>query len=384
MHDQSHKKVLIIGGGIGGLAAAIALRKVGIAATVYESSNALREIGAGLTLWKNAVRAIEKLGLSNELAAIGMPMTEGGVRSWRGDVLSETFVDRHDPSVVQATVVRRSELLAMLSAALDEGVVQLQAKCVGFKQDDVGVWAQFADGSEIFGDALIGADGIHSVVRSQLFGKEKPRYSGYTGWRGVAHLEHEHIPAATTESWGRGRRFGLAPIRQGQVIWYATLNIAEGTADDPIGRKKRLLALFGDWHEPIKAVIEATDESAILHNDIYDRKPVQHWSRGRVTLLGDAAHPMTPNLGQGACQAIEDAVTLAQCLKQHSCVVAALQTYQKRRVSRTNSIVRQSWRIGQIGQLQNPAICSLRDFMMKSLPTRMQLKQFERIVGYEL
>jgi 2-polyprenyl-6-methoxyphenol hydroxylase-like FAD-dependent oxidoreductase len=143
------------------------------------------------------------------------------------------------------------------------------------------------------------------------------------------------------------------------------------------------LALFGDWHEPIKAVIEATDESAILHNDIYDRKPVQHWSRGRVTLLGDAAHPMTPNLGQGACQAIEDAVTLAQCLKQHSCVVAALQTYQKRRVSRTNSIVRQSWRIGQIGQLQNPAICSLRDFMMKSLPTRMQLKQFARIVGYE-
>jgi 2-polyprenyl-6-methoxyphenol hydroxylase-like FAD-dependent oxidoreductase len=299
MHDQSHKKVLIIGGGIGGLAAAIALRKVGIAATVYESSNALREIGAGLTLWKNAVRAIEKLGLSNELAAIGMPMTEGGVRSWRGDVLSETFVDRHDSSAVQATVVRRSELLAMLSAALDEGVVQLQAKCVGFKQDDVGVWAQFADGSEVFGDALIGADGIHSVVRSQLFGKEKPRYSGYTGWRGVAHLEHEHIPAATTESWGRGRRFGLAPIRQGQVIWYATLNIAEGTADDPIGRKKRLLALFGDWHEPIKAVIEATDESAILHNDIYDRKPVQHWSRGRVTLLGDAAHPMTPNLGQG-------------------------------------------------------------------------------------
>jgi salicylate hydroxylase len=178
MHDQSHKKVLIIGGGIGGLAAAIALRKVGIAATVYESSNALREIGAGLTLWRNAVRAIEKLGLSNELAAIGMPMTEGGVRSWRGDVLSETFVDRHDSSAVQATVVRRSELLAMLSAALDEGVVQLQAKCVGFKQDDVGVWAQFADGSEVFGDALIGADGIHSVVRSQLFGKEKPSGRG--------------------------------------------------------------------------------------------------------------------------------------------------------------------------------------------------------------
>jgi 2-polyprenyl-6-methoxyphenol hydroxylase-like FAD-dependent oxidoreductase len=384
MHDQSSKKVLIIGGGIGGLAAAIALRKVGIAAAVYESSNALREIGAGLTLWRNAMRAIEKLGLNNELAAIGMPMTEGGVRSWRGAVLSETFVDRHDSSDIQATVVHRAELLAMLSASLDEGVAQLQTKCVGFKQDDAGVWAQFAGGSEACGDALIGADGIHSVIRSQLFGKESPRYSGYTGWRGVAHLEHEHIPAATTESWGRGRRFGLAPISHGRVFWYATLNIAEGTTDDPIGRKARLLALFGDWHAPIKAVIEATEEQAILHNDIYDRKPVQHWSRGRVTLLGDAAHPMTPNLGQGACQALEDAVVLAQCLKQYSSIVTALQSYQKRRISRTNSIVRQSWLIGQIGQLENPAICSLRDMMMKCLPTSIQLKQFEQIVGYEL
>ena len=163
MHNQSSKKVLIIGGGIGGLAAAIALRKVGIAATVYESSNALREIGAGLTLWRNAVRAIEKLGLSNELAAIGMPMSEGGVRSWRGDVLSETFVDRHDPSDAQATVVHRAELLAMLSAALIEGVAHLQTKCVGFKQDDAGGWAQFADGSEVFGDAL-GGGGIRERV----------------------------------------------------------------------------------------------------------------------------------------------------------------------------------------------------------------------------
>ncbi|HEY6409092.1 MAG TPA: FAD-dependent monooxygenase [Ktedonobacteraceae bacterium] len=383
MHNQPDKKVLIIGGGIGGLAAAIALRQAGIEATVYESSIALREIGAGLTLWRNAVKAIEKLGLSNALATIGMPMTEGGVRSWRGDVLSETFVDRHDPSDVQATVVHRAELLAMLSAAVDEGVVQLQTKCVGFKQDNAGVWAQFANGSEAFGDALIGADGIHSVIRSALLGKEKPRYSGYTGWRAVAHFEHEHFPALTTESWGKGRRFGLAPISHERVFWYATLNIAEKTADEPIGRKERLLALFGDWHAPIKAVIEATEEPAILHNDIYDRKPVQHWSTGRVTPLGDAAHPMTPNLGQGACQAIEDAVVLAQCLKQNSSIVAALQTYEKRRVSRANAIVRLSWRIGQIGQLENPAVCSLRDIMMKNLPTSIQLKQFERIVGYE-
>jgi 2-polyprenyl-6-methoxyphenol hydroxylase-like FAD-dependent oxidoreductase len=384
MYDQSNKKALIIGGGIGGLAAAIALRRAGIEAVVYESSNALREIGAGLTLWRNAVRAIEKLGLSTGLAAIGMPMNEGGVRSWRGDVLSTTFVDQHDNLDVQATVVHRAELLAMLSAALDEGVVHLQAKCLCFKQDDVGVWAQFSDGSEASGEALIGADGIHSIIRSQLFGNEKPRYSGYTGWRAVAQLEHKHIPAATTESWGEGRRFGLAPLNQRRVFWYATQNTAEGTADSAVGRKERLLALFGDWHVPIRAVIEATEESAILHNDIYDRKPLQHWTKGRVTLLGDAAHPMTPNLGQGACQALEDAVVLAQCFKQHKSVVAALQTYEKKRISRTNAIVRLSRRIGQIGQLENPAACALRDIIMKSIPTGLQLKQFERIVGYEV
>lgn len=383
MNIHTDKKALIIGGGIGGLAAAIALRRAGIEAIVYEGSIALREIGAGLTLWRNAVRAAEKLGLSNELAAIGMPMNEGGVRSWRGDVLSNTFVDRDESNGVQATVVHRAELLAMLSAALDEGMVHVQTKCVGFKQDNAGVWAQFADGSEAAGDVLVGADGIHSVIRAQLFGKEKPRYSGYTGWRGIAQLEYEHIPAAATESWGAGRRFGLAPLNQGRVFWYATLNVPEGTGDSAIGRKERLLALFGDWHKPIRMVIEATAELAILHNDIYDRKPLHHWTRGRVTLLGDAAHPMTPNLGQGACQALEDAVVLAQCLKQSGSVIAALQSYEKRRLSRTNAIVRLSRRIGQIGQVQNPTVCSLRDMMMKSLPTTIQLKQFEQIVGYD-
>ncbi|HLQ29412.1 MAG TPA: FAD-dependent monooxygenase [Ktedonobacteraceae bacterium] len=384
MNELRDKRVLIIGGGIGGLAAAIALRRAGIEATVYESGNELREIGAGLTLWVNAVRALHKLGLADGLAAIGMPMTQSGVRSWRGDVLSKTLVDQQARLRIQATVVHRAELLAMLAKALAKEVVLLNTRCVGFKQDDSGVWAQFADGREAFGDVLIGADGIHSVIRAQMLGKARPRYSGYTSWRGVASFDNELFPSGVTETWGRGRRFGLEPLSQRRVFWYATWNVAERTEDSAMGRKQQLLELFGDWHEPIRAVIEATVESAILHNDIIDRQPVKHWTKGRVTLLGDAAHPMTPNLGQGACQAIEDAVVLAQCLKEHKNVVSALQLYEKKRVSRTNSIVRDSWRIGQIGQLENPLVCMLRDALMKRLPAGIQLKQFERIVGYEV
>src|SRR5712691_9838434 len=384
MNNNTNKKVLIIGGGIGGLSAAIALRRAGIEAAVFESGNELREIGAGLTLWANAVRALHKLGLADELEAIGMPIAHGGVRSWRGDVLSETLVEQPKRFGTGATVVHRAELLAVLSTALGERAVQLNARCVGFKQDDTGVWAQFADGQEAYGDILIGADGIHSVIRAQLFGKMQPRYSGYTGWRGIAKFEHELFPSGTTELWGGGRRFGLAPIPQRRVFWYATLNVPEGTPDKAIGRKQRLLELFRGWHEPIEAVLEATEESAILHNDIYDREPLRHWSKGRVTLLGDAAHPMTPNLGQGACQAIEDAVVLAKCLQENSNVVSAAQLYEKRRIKRANRVVQQSWRIGQIGQLEHPLARWVRDAMMKSAPSRLQLRQFEWVVGYEI
>jgi 2-polyprenyl-6-methoxyphenol hydroxylase-like FAD-dependent oxidoreductase len=168
-------------------------------------------------------------------------------------------------------------------------------------------------------------------------------------------------PGISSETWGRGRRFGMLPIGNGRVFWYATYNCPAGGQDQAGERKSRLSRLFQDWREPIEQLIEATDEGAILRNDIFDRRPVRHWGSGRVTLLGDAAHPPTPNLGQGACQALEDALVLAGCLADQREPVAALHAYEARRRMRSAAIIEQSSLFGKIGQWEQPLLCSLRD-----------------------
>ena len=189
------------------------------------------------------------------------------------------------------------------------------------------------------------------------------------------------------ESWGRGRRFGLAKLGRGRTYWYATKNAPEGEEDEPVGRKGELLARFGRWHKPIPTVIRATEESRILRNDVCDREPIKRWGKGRVTLLGDAAHPMTPDLGQGACQAIEDAAVLAGCLKEEGETEAALRFYEALRVDRTAYIARQSRRLARIGQLENPLLCWLRGAVLKAIPQHMlmsrQLEGLEPVIGFE-
>ena len=370
---------IIIGAGIGGLAAGVALRRRGIRVGIFERAERLDEVGAGLSLWRNAIDALAELGLAAPLRAIGLPQVGGGLRSRRGNVLATVPADSGDPLV---TVVPRAELHALLLGANGPNRVRLSAACVAVEQDATGVTARFADGREVRGDVLIGADGLHSVVRAQLFGAAPPRYAGYTAWRGVAVVEHRRLPAgAGGETWGRGARFGLAPMSHDRVYWYATRNAPEGEVDDG-HRKADLLRLFRGWHPPIEAVLEATDEEAILRNDIYDREPLARWTRGRVTLLGDAAHPMTPNLGQGACQAIEDGVVLARSLDETADVPAALAAYEERRLARTSRIVRQSWRFGRVAQWQNPVACFARDTLVRAIPASTQLRRLQWIVEH--
>jgi 2-polyprenyl-6-methoxyphenol hydroxylase-like FAD-dependent oxidoreductase len=168
-------------------------------------------------------------------------------------------------------------------------------RCVGLDQDSVGVTASFEDGSRAQGDVLVGADGLHSVARSALFGEQPPRYGGYTVWRAVTRFDHSRLTAG--ETWGCGRRFGQWGMTEGRVYWYATETVTEGQGDPPEGRKAGLFTLFRGWHEPVGALIEVTDESAILRNDVYDRPSLRRCSVGRATLLGDTAHPMTPDMG---------------------------------------------------------------------------------------
>jgi 2-polyprenyl-6-methoxyphenol hydroxylase-like FAD-dependent oxidoreductase len=382
MQHHRVRRVLITGGGIGGLVAAIALQREGIAVSVFEHVEELVEVGAGLTLWANALRAIHKIGLTDMLETVGKPLTRSCILSWQGEILAETPVEALTKRFGTPLVsVHRADLQAALLSALGEGVVQTGATCTGFQQDDMEVRAHLADGQEVAGDLLLGADGIHSTIRAQLFGATPPRYAGYTAWRGVAQITpRQWGEQMATEIWGKGRRFGLVPLSQGRMYWFATLNMPEGCGDKERGRKQELLELFHTCHDPVPAVIEATAEATILRNDIYDRPPLPHWSQGCVTLLGDAAHPMTPNMGQGACQAIEDAVALAMCLTTEHTVASALQAYEKQRLKRANAVVQQSARIGQVAQWESSLAVKMRNTVSKMLSTPLLLKQLEGVL----
>ena len=380
-------RAVIIGAGIGGLTTSIALRQAGVETKVFERASELREIGAGITLWPNAIKALRKLDVADAvLAAGGAPAMGGEVRSWRGEVLYEVPVGALEERYGVSVGLHRANLQTTLLSALPDDAVRLGAECVGFEQDAAGVTVRFADRREERGELLIGADGLNSTIRAQLFGDKKPRYAGYTAWRGMVETREKFVrDGLGFESWGRGARFGLLNMGQGQLYWFATANAPEGEQDVTTGRKEELLRRFERWHEPIPAVIRATEEPAILRNDVYDREPVKRWSTGGVTLLGDAAHPTTPNLGQGACQAMEDAVVLARCLEEvEDSLTAALRLYEARRAARTAFVARRSWLVGRIGQLENPLLCRLRDALMKTAPLHAQLWQLDPIVGYEV
>jgi 2-polyprenyl-6-methoxyphenol hydroxylase-like FAD-dependent oxidoreductase len=378
-----HLRIIIVGGGIGGLTTAIALSKVGIDAQVYERAPELREVGAGIGLASNALRALDALGLGRAIRSQSLGGVQGGIRNPKGEVLMAIPTDGLTKQIGAVAVMHRAELLEELAREVGPERLHLGRTCTGFEQDQNGVVARFHNGETARGDALIGADGLRSVVRTQLFGNPPVCYSGYTAWRAVVEFDggHNH---GIGETLGRGRRFGIVPMSRGRVYWFATNNAAEGERD-PEGQTKDVLSrLFRGWHEPIETLISATNEAAILRNDIDDMDPLPDWRQGRVALLGDAAHPMTPNLGQGACQAIEDSVVLAVSLKKHANIESALLDYQLRRAPRTRKFVMHSRWLGIIAQRQNPLLCWLRDSAMRATPKRMAARQMKSLLDVEI
>jgi 2-polyprenyl-6-methoxyphenol hydroxylase-like FAD-dependent oxidoreductase len=379
-------KAIVIGAGIGGLSAAIALRRAGVEALVFERTRELKELGAGLSLTANATKALNGLGLTDALRGIGIPIGVAEIRAWRGEVLARIPTWQLDEKVgARSAAVHRADLQGALLRELGDEAVRLGAACRGFEQEGEGVRAFFDDGTEERADLLVGADGLRSTIRRGLLGDENPRYAGYTAWRAVVAPEDELVPADEAwEVWGRGVRFICTQIGRGRVYWAVSKNAPEGEHDVSTGAAKNaLLELCAGWLEPVEELIAATEKAAILRTDIYDRGPVRkRWGKGRATLLGDAAHPMTPDLGQGACQAIEDAVALVECLEERENIEAALELYEARRTRRTAALVRGSRRVGRIAQLQNPLACCLRDAALRAFPSRLQMKQLEAVMGY--
>jgi FAD-dependent urate hydroxylase len=378
-------KAIIIGAGIGGLTTAIALQQAGIEVVVYERAPELKAAGAGLSLWANALRAFDYIGVGDAVRHISLQGLDAGFHAANGQLLSSTSGAELAKQFgnVPLVVVHRGELQDILMRKAGN-MIRCGRAFDRFVQEGNSVTVYFADGSSDTADLLIGADGIHSGVRMQLFPQSKPVYSGYTAWRSVVTFDHARVGDVWGESWGIGKRIGLVPLPNNRIYWFATANRPEGEKLSPEQNKSLLLNLFSDWHHPIAELFNETPAETILHNDIVDIDPLPQWYDGRVVLLGDAVHAMTPNMGQGACQAVEDAVILARALATSSSLESALARYTAARQSRTKAIQLQSRRIGRIAQLENPLLCTLRNQVMKMTPPQAQIGMLRPIVGYDV
>ena len=389
--NDSAPRILIIGAGIGGLSAACALQRAGLDVRVFERAPEIREVGAGLAVWANAIKALQQLGVADRVVAAGVEVLDYQFRSWNGRPLIRVPVgEMRDEVGAASVVVRRADVQMALWRALGSGVVQVNSNCVGFSQDSEGVTARFADGREERGTILIGADGIKSVTRSQQLGQSKLRYSGYHCWRSIAEFRDPALPVGSSWLfWGRGARFGVSYVGAGRVYWYAMVNASEDAPDPEVGRQQRVLDRFRSWAHPVSAVIEATEPTAILHNVLHDLPPFERWGEGRVTLLGDAAHPTTPNMGQGACQAIEDSVALGKCLAGARAngkgdMLSGLRSYEHVRRDYTAHITNLSWHIGRVGQWENPLACMLRNALLKVLPNNVMRKSLQSNLAHDV
>jgi 2-polyprenyl-6-methoxyphenol hydroxylase-like FAD-dependent oxidoreductase len=363
---RSTETVHIAGAGIGGLAAAVALRRHGVPVVVYERSETLEPIGAGLSLWPNAVLALESLGVEG-LRGGTIPRGGGGVWRWDGRPLAVDEADAIERRYgAPLSLVHRAELQEALLDALGPDSVRLGECVASLDQAEDAVTVRFADGSADTGALLIGADGLRSTVRAALLGPAEPRTSGLVAFRGVVPLAS---PERGGEFWGPGGIFGVAPLSGGRTYWYATL--AEG--DD-----RSLSDVFGGWADPIPEVLRLARDREVLRHPLHDRPPAHRWTAGRVGLLGDAAHPMLPFLGQGACQAIEDAVALGEAVGAHGPTPQALRAYEDARRRRATMLVRRSRVAGRVAHARARR---LRDAFMSGTPERARHRQLDAALG---
>lgn len=359
-------RVIVIGSGIAGLSAAIALRKVGIDVAVYERAPQLGEVGAGISLWANALRALDTIGAGDSVRRASLKMTRSEVRGRNGFKILMGFaapdLERKIgvPDIVR--MIHRADLVAALASHLPPGTARYGHECVGVDLRETGAAVRFQNGHTDAADVVIGADGIRSAVRAAVLGPDEARYSGYTCWRGICPRPAGVEPGYVGEWWGRGRRLGITTLTEGRVYWFATQNAPpNGRAPD---ERAHLQSAFAGWAEPAPTIFATTPADRIFRSDIIDRPPNRPWSNGRAGLIGDAAHSTTPNLGQGGCTAIEDAVVLARCLAMAADPARGLEAFTAERFARTAAVIRESWKFGRLGQKEGRLTCWFRDTMV--------------------
>lgn len=370
---------LIIGGGIAGLTAALALQRRGLAVVVCESAPEIKPLGAGIWMAPNAMQVFHRLGIADKINAAGVPLRNIQVVDAQMRPIMQTDQARvRQRFGYTTTAIRRARLQETLLAELAPGTVQLNKTLTSFTQNEDGVTVTFTDGTTRHAAYLVAADGIHSPVRRQLFPGARFASTGHIVWRGISEVRLQPaFQQSIMEAWANGVRFGFSEIADGVVDWFVG-EYAPGVPAHPQGLKAHLLHTFRDFAYPITAILEAADEPRIIRNDITDFDPIPRWSQGKVCLIGDAAHASTPYMGQGGCQAVEDAFALAQCLAQEATVEQAFAAMQRLRRAKALHIVRTSRLMGRVGYLQH-APAALRNFIIRSTPSFIIEQQFRRV-----
>lgn len=370
----------MVGAGVGGLGTALALRAMGMQVTVLEQAGELREAGAGLGLASNGVAVLDRLGLGAETRRRSAVARRVLVRRRDGKVLSAVELDEAHAMLG----IHRAELQAVLVGALDRDAIRLAARVHKVGQTAERAWVELATGERHEADVVVGADGIRSTVRSAVAGGLGPAYAGYVGWRAVTTASEPSLAETMSESWGCGHRFGLVPLGNGRLYWFVSEAASE--PEEPTLRrpKHEFQKLVAGWHEPIEAAVASTAEESIAGLGIYHVPRLKRWSAGRVTLVGDAAHAITPDVSQGASLALEDGYVLAAALGETRDVAGALRGYEARRRKRALAIAQLSRRLGRIAQTDRPLLCRLRDTAFLLTPDAVSRRQLARMVDYEL
>lgn len=376
-------EIAIIGGGIGGLTAAIALRQYGFESEVFERAPVILDLGAAIALWPNAMRAMQHLGLAERVLRHAGTINEIRWLTHEGTLLKTIQIAS---STAPAVALHRADLQKVLLQSLPATGIKLGHSFAGQRNDSDLITVSFTDACSIQCCYLIGADGIHSTVSNNISEPASLSFCGYIVWRGISASTPEQVPAGVAlELHGRGKRFGIGPVGNGKIGWWAAANsdieskfVVEGHAD----AHKELLQLFGNWYEPVRELIQSTE--TILRTGVYDRLSNTPWGIGRMTLLGDAIHPTTPDLGQGGCMAIEDAIVLARCLEKYGVSEAALRAYERVRRPRTAAISNASHWYGEMGQWENQIATNARNRLISAAP-QFAMRRFMRIVfGYDV
>jgi 2-polyprenyl-6-methoxyphenol hydroxylase-like FAD-dependent oxidoreductase len=370
------KKIAIIGGGIAGLTFARCLSSENHEIHIFEKKDQFGEIGAAISVFPNALCVMEKIGLLNDILNSSGHFIKVYLKTDKGVILTETESKSDYPVVC----IHRANLHSILLKDIDANLYKDYALKSITHQENGQINLEFTNGEKMQFDAVIGADGVHSAVRKDIINDGEPIFRGYNIWRGVVKTNFDIGHAS--ETFGKGKRVGIVPIKDGVYGWWATYNEEFMKDDQPEGTKEKLNRLFGDWHYPIPDLINNTE--LILKNSLIDRKPHRGWSKGNAVLIGDAAHPTTPNLGQGGCMAIEGAFILAESIKKYGLTKKAFDRYEELHYPRAENINKESLKLGKIGQITNPVLIFFRNLVFKLMPSKRAIKILDKYFSYRV